>query len=285
MTTSGRTPSTGRLDLIPGTEVEVLRSASPAGSAETTVVWLPTDRLDTQLLSAEITATERQRAAGYTRESDRLLSLGSAWLTRRLVGICLDVEPLDAPILRKCAQCDKPHGRPLVSMATRDGETVQVSATHSHGLVGVAVSTSDAVGLDVENLRTRDPDAWSTVWRVLGHPTVPESEDEHEAAHQAATAWVRTEAVLKATGHGLAVGRRSVDITTGSGPRVLRWPWGDPTDRVSLFDLHPGKRYVAALAVIHDVHSAFTTGITSGLAGASAGDPRDSPALGTKDSR
>jgi len=245
------------LERVPGTDVEVIRWTSPTGDGACTVVWLPTDRLDTQVASTEVTVTERKRAAGYTRESDRLLSLGSAWLTRRLVAVSLNVAPLDAPIVRTCDRCAKPHGRPVVWAATKDGATVQVSATHSRGLVGVALSTSGAVGLDVENLQARGPDAWSTVWRVLGRPPAaedPESGPESglEAVHAAATAWVRTEAVLKATGHGLAVSSRSVDITAGAGPRVIRWPWGDPTGRVSLFDLDPGPRYVAALAVIHD---------------------------------
>jgi hypothetical protein len=69
---------------------------------------------------------------------------------------------------------------------------------------------------------------------------------------------VRTEAVLKATGQGLAVSSRTVDISTEEEPRVIRWPWGDPTGRVSLFDLNPGRRYVAALAVIHEGRNDFT---------------------------
>lgn len=255
MRTSGRESGAWALELVPGSDVEIVRWTRPAGGGQCTVVWLPTDRLDAQVASTEVTAAERQRAAGYTRETDRLLSLGSAWLTRRLVGICLEVEPLEAPIVRDCARCDRPHGRPLVRQATRDGSSVHVSATHSRGLIGVAVSTSGAVGLDVEDLLARGPDLWPTVWRVLGHTTVPEGQEKGPgAAHTAATAWVRTEAVLKATGSGLAVGARSVDIATGPGaePQVLRWPWGDPLGRVSLFDLSPGQRHVAALAVIHD---------------------------------
>ena len=242
-----------RLELIPGTDVGVVRWTSLAGAGECTVVWLRSDRLDVTVASSEVTATERRRAAGYTREGDRLLSLGSAWLTRRLVAIALDVPPLQAPIERHCP-CGKPHGRPVVGAPAADGATVHVSATHSHGLIGVALSTSGAVGLDVENLQARGPDSWRTIWRILGRrpPVSAKPESGPEAAQTAATAWVRTEAVLKATGHGLAVSTASVDITTGGAPQVIRWPWGDPTGRVSLFDLDAGGRYVAALAVIHD---------------------------------
>jgi 4'-phosphopantetheinyl transferase len=252
VTNSGPGRAETPLELVTGTDVEVVRWTNPAGDGECTVVWLPTDRLDTQVAAAEVTAGERQRAAGYTRHSDRLLSLGSAWLTRRLVAALLEVPPLVAPISRDCPECAKPHGRPVVGATTKDGAAVHVSATHSRGLVGVAISRSGAVGVDVEDLAARGPDVWPTVWRVLGRPTAAEApESESEAAHTAATAWVRTEAVLKATGYGLAAGRRSVDITTGPRPRVTRWPWGDPEGRASIFDLRPGNRYVAALAVIH----------------------------------
>jgi len=135
----------------------------------------------------------------------------------------------------------------------RDGATVHVSATHSGGLVGVALSTSGPVGLDVEDLQARGPNVWPNVWRVLGRPVAPDSPmSGPEAAREAATAWVRAEALLKATGEGLGVSPRLVDISSGEEPEVIRWPWGDPAGRVSLFDLNPGRRYVAALAAIHD---------------------------------
>jgi 4'-phosphopantetheinyl transferase len=258
VTTSGQGCVDKPLEHVPGTVAEVVRWTRPDGDGECTVVWLPTDRLDTQVADSEVTTGERQRAAGYTHESDRLLNLGSAWLARRLVAICLDVPPLEAPIVRRCGQCARPHGRPVVHALAGDGATIQISATHSRGLVGVAISTAGAIGLDVEDLQARGPEAWPTVWRVLGRPGAPEGQaGGPEAARSAATAWVRNEAVLKATGRGLGLSGRSVGITTGEGPRVLQWPWGDPTGRVSLFDLNPGRGYVAALTVIHDVSTDF----------------------------
>lgn len=309
------TPGTGAgerpLEQVPGTDVEVVHWTSPAGEGECTVVWLPISRLDVAVASAGVTETERERAAGYSREGDRLLCLGSAWLTRRLVAACLGVAPLEAPITRHCPQCARPHGRPVVGAATTGGATVHVSASHTQGLIGVALSTSGAIGLDLENLQARGPQAWPTVWRVLGRRPPParppvsvgplehrESwqgaareagheaghnaghnagrEAGHEAALEAATAWVRTEAVLKATGHGLAVDSRSVNIRPGDEPAVTRWPWGDPAGRVSLFDLNPGGRSVAALAAIHDPITRYPLPMrTSAMA-------QDSPRPGTR---
>ena len=240
------------VQLVPGSYDEVVRWTSGAGDGECAVTWLPTDRLDNQVMSSEVTAVERQRAAGYTRGNDQLRSLASAWLMRQLVAISLDVAPLEAPVVRRCARCVKPHGRPVVPAATKAGATVHVSATHSGGLVGIALSTSGAVGLDVEDLQARGHDVWPAVWRTLGRSVVQGSPvSGQEAAHEAATAWVRTEAVLKSTGQGLATSPRAVDISSGEEPAVICWPWGDPQGQVSIFDLTPGRRYVAALAVIH----------------------------------
>lgn len=112
---------------------------------------------------------------------------------------------------------------------------------------------SGAVGIDVEDLQARGPEFWPNAWRVLGHPIVPRGPvSGPEADREAAMAWVRTEALLKATGQGLAVSPRSVEISPGEEPAVIRWSWGDPAGRVSIFDLSPGQRYVAALAAIHD---------------------------------
>lgn len=262
---TGRPPGQVR-----GTEVEVVRWTGPAGEGQCTVVWLPTDRLDTRVASTGITAIERERAAGYHRDSDRLLSLGSAWLMRQVVAPLLDVAPLEVPIGRDCPRCARQHGRPVVGATTSEGERIQVSATHSPGLVGVAFSTSGAIGIDVENLQGRGPAAWPVVWRALGRAPVPAvpgggpgagsepgmapgsgDRSEPESVLVAARAWVRTEAVLKATGHGLGISPRSVRVSTGDTPQVTRWPWGDPDGHVSLFDLSPAGSYAGALAVIH----------------------------------
>lgn len=245
-------PGEKRRALVPGTDVEVVRWTSPAGDGGCTVTWLRTERLDLQAASTEVTSIERQRAAGFTRSGDRRRSLGSAWLMRRLVACSVDVAPLGARIVRRCPRCATPHGRPVVADLTRDGQTLHVSATHSGGLVGVALSTSGPVGLDLEDLQARGPGAWAAVWRVLGRPDVPGAAAGPEAAREAAAAWVRTEALLKATGQGLEVSPREVDISAGAEPVVTRWPWGDPLGRVSVFDLSPGGRYAAALAAIHD---------------------------------
>ena len=93
MTTTGRGHGKKHVEYVPGTEVEVVRWTGWAGEGECTVTWLPTDRLDVEVVSSEVTEVERLRAAGFTRENDRVLSLGSAWLMRRLVAISIDVAP------------------------------------------------------------------------------------------------------------------------------------------------------------------------------------------------
>lgn len=229
-----------------------MRWASARGAGSCTVAWLNVEDFDVDAAQRGVTDNEWLRARSFTREQDRRRSLGSAWLARRMAAAVLDVDPLQVPIHRRCRTCGRPHGRPVVDARGRQGEVVELSASHSGGLVGVAVTTSGAaVGLDVEDLTARGPGAWGAVWRAMRvEPPRPPAQTGDRAA---AVEWTRTEAVLKATGHGLAAGVRSVETrSTPEGPVVVRWPWGPPRGRVSLFDLAPAPRYVAALAVIHD---------------------------------
>jgi hypothetical protein len=155
-------------------------------------VLLPTDRLDTQVARAE-----GQRAACYTRESDRLLGLGSAWLTRWLVVTPLDVPPLEAQIALDGHGRAKVHGRPAVGTTTNDGEAVHVSAPHSKVLVCVAISTSGMVDVDVAG------------------PAGPAGPPTRRLANPLSRALEGPTA-------------RLIDITTWTRPRVTRWPSGDP---------------------------------------------------------
>jgi 4'-phosphopantetheinyl transferase len=63
------------------------------------------------------------------------------------------------------------------------------------------------------------------------------------------TYWTRKEAVVKATGDGLAVPLRRVRVTPpGVAPALLAYP--DRTLTVQMRDLAPGPGYAAALAVV-----------------------------------
>src|SRR5690606_39828108 len=66
-----------------------------------------------------------------------------------------------------------------------------------------------------------------------------------------AEVWVRKEAALKATGHGLRVPPNRVRVSgPADEPELLGWPLDVPAEHVRFRPLDAGPGYVAALAVI-----------------------------------
>jgi len=192
---------------------------------------------------------EQQRWQTYRREEDRQRFLVGCSLTKAAVASLQGGRPQDVILDRTCSQCRKPHGKPSVK-----GGELELSISHSGDRVAVAVTAGMPVGVDVEqtdkparNPGGTDPDALARY--VLA---------EQELAALAGSspdaffvAWTRKEAVTKATGDGLRVSFKEVIVSAATQPpRLIAWPYPEPPESVSMFDLDPGAGYVAALAVI-----------------------------------
>jgi 4'-phosphopantetheinyl transferase len=197
--------------------------------------------------------TEQQRWAAYRRDEDRQRFLVGCALAKTVLAGYAGLNPADVRFDRTCAQCGRPHGKPVIK-----GSALAHSVTHSGDLVAVAVARTP-VGVDVEQLDGRvrplggDGDTQALARLVL-------ADDEQAAlaavrpsarAREFLAAWTRKEAVTKATGDGLRVSFSDVVIVTDEGaPRLVAWPYPEPPDSVSLMDLEAAAGYVAALAVL-----------------------------------
>lgn len=102
-------------------------------------------------------------------------------------------------LTRRCATCGGPHGKPLL-----DDADLHVSLAAAPGLAVVAVTGAGPVGVDVEHVVAADFEGFDEVALGPGEVAV--------TAAERARAWVRKEARQKATGEGLAVDPRSVDV-------------------------------------------------------------------------
>jgi 4'-phosphopantetheinyl transferase len=142
-------------------------------------------------------------------------------LLRRVVGGLRGCAPETVVVHHRCDVCGGEHGRPHVEVDGRRGP--HVSIARSGALVVVAVADRP-VGIDVERL-DRGSDATEL------------------------TAWVRTEAVLKATGLGLTVDPSLVELDVrGDEPRLVGWdgPGGRPVMRIA--DVGTGTGHLVAVA-------------------------------------
>jgi 4'-phosphopantetheinyl transferase len=182
---------------------------------------------------------ERARRTGLWDERHRaqftvaaaLLRLVAAPLTARTAaGVVVD---------RSCPSCGRHHGRPRLP-----GTGLHASISHSGATVAVAVSQAGEVGVDVQQVVDDSVQELSPL-------VLAESEARHVAvARDFFTYWTRKEALVKATGDGVAVPLGAVVVSPpGTPPRLLAYPRPGGL-AAQLRDLSPELGYVGAVAVL-----------------------------------
>jgi 4'-phosphopantetheinyl transferase len=215
---------------------------------ETAEVWWAGRGDFRDALTGLFDEVERARFAGYRRDEDKERFAVGCALAKRVVARYAGGEAASVTLNRACSECGGQHGKPAAV-----GTDLELSVSHSGDAVVVAVTAGAPCGVDVERLdRRRDSDA-------LGRYVLAES--ERAAARTDGgllRAWTRKEAVTKATGDGLRTPFTQV-IVSGADepPRVLAWPYPEPPQAVSLFDLDAPPGYLAAVAVLGPCHDIF----------------------------
>ncbi|HEX6518688.1 MAG TPA: 4'-phosphopantetheinyl transferase superfamily protein [Streptosporangiaceae bacterium] len=262
-------------------------AAEGPGQLSTAHVWWARRQDASLRLAALLDDTERQRWTAYRREEDRQRFLVGCTLTKTaLASYQPGRHPADVRLDRTCAQCGKPHGKPRVADGDPELGGLELSVSHSGDRIAVAVARATPVGVDVEDAspsaRRRAPagddqrgpagddqrgpaghdqrglggdDQRGLERYVLSEAELAaidrEQPDPDTRRRYFLVTWTRKEAVTKATGDGLRVSFRQVVLSSPAAPPdVLAWPYPQPPDSVSLFDLHADEGYVAALAVI-----------------------------------
>jgi 4'-phosphopantetheinyl transferase len=196
---------------------------------------------------------ERDRQERYLRASDRDRFTVGVVLTKLILGSQLNIAAASVPLDRTCGQCGQPHGRPRL---TSDAG-LAFSVSHSGNLIAMAVvqTANDEhgmVGVDVEQVTARNVEELADA--VLSPDERIEFNSLNTAARQSAffRYWVRKEAVLKATGEGLAAPMAQLTVSGPTRRPALR-DWGTLpgfSRQVALHDLGAAPGYHASLAVI-----------------------------------
>jgi 4'-phosphopantetheinyl transferase len=212
---------------------------------EPVTVWWAARNDARPALTAILDPVEQARRGRYLREADRdRFTLGVA-ITRLVVGARLGLLPEQVPLTRACADCDEPHGPPVVAGAPQpDMPASHLSVSHSGDLVAVAVSPYGPVGVDVEEDSGRIGD---DIARHLLAPGEAAGGSSGLLAY-----WTRKEALLKATGDGLRVPLGDLRVSApDEPPRLLSWE-GRPglSGRMAMRGLAPRTGYAACLALL-----------------------------------
>jgi len=189
---------------------------------------------------------ERDRLDRLRRPADRDRFLVGCALLKHVVANQLGGSPVAVRLSRRCPDCDRPHGKPTVP-----GSPIELSLAHSGDRVVVAAALGAPVGVDVEQeLPTLDPDTLTDTVLTAREAAALAAMPAAERPGGFLAYWTRKEAVLKATGDGLRVPLRAVEVTGPlEPPRVLAFAGHQP-EGISLLPLSAGPRHVAALALL-----------------------------------
>jgi 4'-phosphopantetheinyl transferase len=196
----------------------------------------------TALMADYLSHDERQRAARFRFERHRKRYVAGRGFLRMLLAACLDTSP--ESLVFSCTNAGKPYLK---------DSPLQFNLSHSDDLALVAISPGARVGVDVEQLRSL-PDAGDLVRRFF-------SPREAQAFHQLPPAeqqvaflnlWTRKEALLKATGEGIAHSLASVEVAfrPGEPAGLLALPesFGSISEW-SVLDLPVPAGFIGAVAV------------------------------------
>jgi 4'-phosphopantetheinyl transferase len=201
-------------------------------------------------LRLTLSEDERDRAARFHFERDRVRFVIARAALRAVLGRYLDVRPGD-PRFSYGA-----HGKPSLSpefVARPAGVGLEFNVSHSHTLALVAVARGRALGVDIERLRAdaaerRIAERFFSAREFAALCALPD-EQQPRAFFDC---WTRKEAYIKARGEGLSFPLEEFDVSLDpDAPATLLRVRGDVREagRWSLraLDVEPG--YAATLAV------------------------------------
>ncbi|GGU19204.1 4'-phosphopantetheinyl transferase family protein [Nocardioides albus] len=167
-----------------------------------------------------LTAAERARHQRLVVEADREAYAAAHVLVRECAAELLGLAREEIVIEQRCARCGSTeHGVPSVAGPT--GAAIQVSLSHTRGLVG-AVASTRRCGVDVEKV-SRGPD------RALSRCEAAWVAGQPDPAYAFTRLWVRKEALVKA-GRGSMAAAQRLDVLAEEGPidqfgdvRIAQW--------------------------------------------------------------
>lgn len=187
---------------------------------------------------------ERVRYDRFLRAEDKARFVTGRHLARTVLAEATGLAPASIRFTTDCPHCGGTHGKPRLP-----GSDLDFSLSHSGDRVVLVLVEGAEVGVDVERESDRDIDRLAEM--VLTGPerdVLTAMADRKRGFH---TYWSRKEALLKATGHGLAAPMTSIHVSSPDDPaEVIRWDGDAAVSPVRLTDLTPGPGYAAAAAVL-----------------------------------
>jgi len=209
------------------------------------VAWAIPSRLAPAPLAellASLAPDERERAAAFAFDEDRLAFAVAHGLLRRVLSSHAEGAPSHWRFARSGA------GKPQLVAAGRAGD-LAFSLAHTRSLVACAVTRAGAIGIDVEPVASVAPEP-----AVVAHccarseRAALERLDAQAAAKAFARLWTMKEAVVKALGAGLDLPYTAIECALDP-PRLVRIDAAEvPSARWSIATTVPVAGHVMTVA-------------------------------------
>jgi len=208
--------------------------------------------------------TERERFDRLLRVEDRRRFVTSRVLLKTVLGRLADTSPALVRLTYDCPRCDRSHGKPVV-VGPPAAVCWQVSLSHCGDHVMVAATDAGPVGVDVERVAATGFDGFDDIALTSGERAEVDRIATAKQPWARAVYWARKEAVLKATGHGLAVDPAALEVSAPHlPPALMAWHADEPpTLRVQLSDIPVDDDHVAAVAVLAPSPCSLETALLS----------------------
>jgi 4'-phosphopantetheinyl transferase len=189
---------------------------------------------------------ERARYERFMRAEDKARFVTGRWLARTVLAEATGKPPRDLRFTTDCPHCGGSHGKPRLP-----GSDLDFSLSHSGDRVLLVLVEGALVGADVEQQSDRDIDSLARMVLTDAEGEVLRAMADRKRGFHAY--WSRKEALLKATGHGLAASMTAIHVSgPDEPPEVVAWEGEAAVSPVRLADLEAGPGYAAAAAVLTD---------------------------------
>lgn len=152
-------------------------------------------------LSGFVSAERREKIDRYKFESDRLLSLYAAVITR--LAIVRETGVKNDELVFDCPDMKKPSLSALITNASLD-----FNFSHTKGAVLIGISTDSTICVDVEQIRKAPFNTMKIVCHPVEADYIISSADKDKAFFEI---WTKKEAYTKCMGNGLSVNLKSIN--------------------------------------------------------------------------
>ncbi|WP_253769294.1 4'-phosphopantetheinyl transferase family protein [Goodfellowiella coeruleoviolacea] len=212
-------------------------------------VWWSKPLIGDERTVALLDPAERERHGRFLRPVDAARFATGRAVAKTVLAQQVGIDPAEVRFTTECPHCAGNHGKPRMA-----GTDVDLSISHSGDLVAVGMVVGAVLGVDVEQTTTRQPGNLPVEALAPRERAVLQALPADQRVAAFFTYWTRKEALLKATGHGLAAGMDTFTVSApNEHPELLEWASGKVgPGPVRLHTLSPDPDHQGCVAVLTD---------------------------------